>query len=117
MLESFAVDALADIEAEHDVQRELLEPDQVDLLRHAFVFDFEVRGAKPGDDLTAIRDQHVDTDGFHTRRERRLLRTSSEPGPQQQRKSERNLHWRDRSAVIATRSAVHTPSRSRVWAV
>jgi hypothetical protein len=66
--------------------------DEIDLLQHALVLHFEVFRAKAGDGLAAIRDEHIHTNGFDTRGERRLLGTRREPGSEQQRQSKRNLH-------------------------
>ena len=64
MFEPFAVHALTNIEAEDDIQWDLIELDEIDVLQHAFVFHFEVFPAKPRDRLAAIGDEHVHTNGF-----------------------------------------------------
>ena len=74
VVEPLARDAVAHVEAENHVERNLLEADEIDLLRHAVVEDLEVGGFQAGDRLAFVGDEDVDAHRFYFRRERRLLR-------------------------------------------
>ena len=74
MLQPLSIHALADVETENDIQRDLLEADEVHLLQDALVADLEVLRSEAAHDLAAIRDEHVHANRVDARRERRLLR-------------------------------------------
>jgi hypothetical protein len=74
MVEPLARDALADVQSENDVDRELFKADEIDFLQDSFVSDLEVLGRKAAYDLTTIRDEYVHTNRVHARSKRWLLR-------------------------------------------
>src|SRR5262249_2471930 len=71
LLETIAADALAHVEREHHVQRNLLEADEIDLLRHAVIEHFEVARLETSERGTsvAIGHQYIHTYRLDLRRE------------------------------------------------
>ncbi len=80
----FAADALAHVERQHDVERNLLEADEVDLLRHAIVQHFEVGRLEADDRFVAIGDEDVHAYGLDLRREHDTLRLERDSGRSQE---------------------------------
>ena len=88
LVQPFAGHAVAHVEREDDVERDFIEADQVDDLRHTVVDDLEVAGTQAADRLAVIGNEHVDADGFDLRRERRALLRPTD-GRQQQHRDRR----------------------------
>ncbi len=74
MFETVARHAVAHVERQDDVERDLLEADDVDGLGDAFVADVEVGRRQPSDGPAILRDEHVDADRLEPARKRRGLR-------------------------------------------
>ena len=66
-------DAVAHVERQDDVERDLLEAGVIDLLRHAVVEQLEVSGLEAEHRAAVVRDQHVDAHRFGFRSEGRPL--------------------------------------------
>src|ERR1700752_669189 len=112
MLQPLSIHALADVEPEDDVERDLLEANEVHFLQDAFVPDLEILWPQPTDDLTAILDQHFDSNSLYARRKRRLLRTSRYDGSSGDRHRERGLHCGAFRTASCKASTIPTRSRA-----
>src|SRR5688572_16095542 len=59
MVQTLADHALAHVESEDHVDRQLLERGEVDLLHHTVVDDLEIRRPQPADDAAVVGDEDV----------------------------------------------------------
>ena len=77
-IETVARDAVAHVEREDRIERNLLEADEIDLLRHAVVDHLEIRSREAAHRLSLIGDEHIDADRLDPRRKARLLRAGAQ---------------------------------------
>ena len=74
MAQPIAGDALARVEHEGDAERQLLQRDALDILRHTVVGQREIAGGQARDRRAAAHHRDVELDDFHAAAERRLRR-------------------------------------------
>jgi hypothetical protein len=106
-IEAIPRDAVAHVEGEHDVQRNLLEADEVDLLEHAVVADLEVGPTETSHGTVAVGDKDVHPHGVDPARERRLLSEG-----RTDRSGDEEDHCRD-SAGVHRDAAFRNGARNR----
>ena len=95
MIQPLARHALAHIEREDDVQRNLLVADEVHLLRDVVVENLEIAARQSENRRALLGNQHVDTNSFDFRGERWHLRLRGHRDRRQPQHAgcQSRVHW------------------------